>query len=429
VRIGIQTWGSDGDIRPIVALANGLGRRSHQVTLVVTSIDGKKYDSVAAKENVRVIHTACPQLDENGVVALMQGLLRSRNAFSQLRIILGHFFDPLIDEMYDYSRELCYTNDLLIGHFVCHTLQAATELSGKPYTTVSLNHLGVPSRFKAPLEIPTPGNWANPFLWQLAQGVANLAFKKRANDLRSKVGLPATTNVLDDVFFSRSLNMLAVSSVFCPEMADWKNRHHVCGFFDIEEDDEKWQMPDDLRSFLSAGPPPVYTTLGSMLSVDPNPRMITETLVQAVLDAGTRAIVQSRWSDIADIPEHPHIFRIEKAPHHSVFPACSAVVHHGGAGTTHSATRCGCPSIVIQHFLDQQFWGKQLKDLGIGSSVLDRRTVTARKLSRAIRYVVEAPEKKARAERLGRLMCEERGVEKAVALIESHAIRATQPLD
>jgi sterol 3beta-glucosyltransferase len=330
--------------------------------------------------------------------------------------------------MYDHSRRLCHTSDLLIGHFVCHTLQTAAELSQKPYATVSLNHLGVPSRFRSPLGLPTPGNWFNPFLWRLAESTANIAFKKRANDLRSRVGLPATNNVLDEVFFSKSLNMLAVSSVFCPEMEDWKNRHHVCGFFDIEEDDEKWHMPDNLRSFLSAGPPPVYVTLGSMLSIDPNPKAITKTLVEAVLEAGARAIVQSRWCDIDGIPEDSRILRIEKAPHHSIFPACSLVVHHGGAGTTHSATRCGCPSIVIQHFLDQPFWGKQLKELGIGSRVFDRRTVTVKALSRAIRDVLKAPEKKARAEELGRIIREERGIEKAIALIEAHPIRPARSL-
>jgi sterol 3beta-glucosyltransferase len=419
MRIGIQTWGSDGDIRPFVALANGLARKNHQVSLVVTSIDGKEYHSIAARENLRIMHTAHPDLDNDAVLDMMGRLWRSRDVFSQLRIILSRFFDPFVDEMYRHSIELCATSDLLIGHFICHPLKAAADVTRKPYATVSLIHMGVPTRFKAPLGLPTPGNWFNPFWWRLARGATNLAFKQRVNKLRRKAGLTPAKDVLDEIFFSRSLNVVAVSSAFCPEMADWRGRHYVTGFFDVEGDDEKWAIPDELRSFLSNGSPPVYITLGSMLSVDPDPGQITKILVAGALKAGVRAIVQSRWTDIHDIDHDPRIFRIEKAPHHAVFPACVAVVHHGGAGTTHSATRCGCPSVVIQHFLDQRFWGKELQQLGIGSSVLDRRTVTAGTLARAISQVVEAPEIEARAERLGHIVRNERGVERAIELIES----------
>ena len=95
------------------------------------------------------------------------------------------------------------------------------------------------------------------------------------------------------------------------------------------------------------------------------------------------------------------------------FSLCSAVVHHGGAGTTHAATRSGCPSVVVQHFLDQRFWGQELRRLGIAPPVLDRRSVTPERLSRTIDSVLHAHGIKERAEELGRVMREERGVERA----------------
>jgi sterol 3beta-glucosyltransferase/vancomycin aglycone glucosyltransferase len=297
-------------------------------------------------------------------------------------------------------------------------LKAAADKAGKPYVTVTLNHIGVPSKFKAPLDLPTPGEWFNPLWWALARFAANTALKNRVNDLRTREGLAPTRDVLNDIFFSRDLNILAVSRVFCKPMPDWDRRHHVCGFFNMEAKDEEWQMPPDLRSFLRDGSPPVYVTLGSMLSLDPDPGRITKVLVEGAHGARTRAIVQSRWAEISDIPNYPDILRIEKVPHHRVFPFCSAVVHHGGAGTTHSATRSGCPSIVIQHFLDQGFWGQELKRAGIGPTVLNRRSITPGKLSRAIEFVLQSPGMKKRAEELGRAMWEEHGVERTVELIE-----------
>jgi hypothetical protein len=43
MRIGMQVWGSDGDIRPMLALDRGLQASGHDVSLVVTSVDDKDY--------------------------------------------------------------------------------------------------------------------------------------------------------------------------------------------------------------------------------------------------------------------------------------------------------------------------------------------------------------------------------------------------
>ncbi len=38
MNIGIQTWGSEGDVRPFLALAAGLRAAGHDVTLAVTRV-------------------------------------------------------------------------------------------------------------------------------------------------------------------------------------------------------------------------------------------------------------------------------------------------------------------------------------------------------------------------------------------------------
>ena len=101
-----------------------------------------------------------------------------------------------------------------------------------------------------------------------------------------------------------------------------------------------------------------------------------------------------------------------------MFSLCSAVVHHGGAGTTHSATLHGCPSIVIEHFLDQAFFANALKRLGVGPKVLHRRNINTKKLAAPIRTVLDSPDMKKRAEELGAFMQKENGGKKAVQLIE-----------
>ena len=48
MKIGMQAWGSEGDIRPMVALGHGLVQRGHEVELVYTDIADRHYDAVAA---------------------------------------------------------------------------------------------------------------------------------------------------------------------------------------------------------------------------------------------------------------------------------------------------------------------------------------------------------------------------------------------
>ena len=57
MKIGIQTWGSNGDIRPLIALANGLQQNGHTVTLAVTSLDNRNYSEECSSFNIRYQQT------------------------------------------------------------------------------------------------------------------------------------------------------------------------------------------------------------------------------------------------------------------------------------------------------------------------------------------------------------------------------------
>ena len=54
VRVGIQTWGSEGDIRPFMALGHALASRGHQVELLYTDYSKAKGQSVLNSVNILV---------------------------------------------------------------------------------------------------------------------------------------------------------------------------------------------------------------------------------------------------------------------------------------------------------------------------------------------------------------------------------------
>ncbi len=418
MKFGLQTWGTDGDIRPLLALAGGLRARGHEVSMVVTSVDNKEYNSYGNKMDFPISHVGTFGSDPRSESLVIDKLIAANNPLKQLEIIFAHYFHPLTPEMFAAAQKLSRENDVIIGHFLHYPVHTAAEKAGKPYVTVMFNHGGIFSKHIRLVGTPDFGIWMRPYWWKLFHFLTDRMIGEKINALRKSAGLHPLRKIADTVWMSQKLNLIAETSVLCKRPPDWADFHHVCGFFSIPDHSEKWTMPATLKQFLEADKPPVFMTLGSMFSLDPNPAIITEKLVQAALIADCRAIIQAPWDKLQGIPDDSRIYKLQKAPHQFIFPRCAVIVHHGGAGTTHSAMLHGCPSVVIEHFGDQNFFGNELRRLGLAPNVLHRKTITAHKLAAAIRTVLDTPAMKKRAVEIAGFMQNENGVQKAVDLIE-----------
>lgn len=111
---------------------------------------------------------------------------------------------------------------------------------------------------------------------------------------------------------------------------------------------------------------------------------------------------------------------LSSAPHGWLFPRCSAVVHHGGAGTTHAGLRAGKPTIICPVAFDQPFWGRRVAALGVGPDPIRQKTLSADKLAAAL-AAVRDPAMIARAEALSAEIRREPGTAAAVEIIEAAA--------
>lgn len=103
-----------------------------------------------------------------------------------------------------------------------------------------------------------------------------------------------------------------------------------------------------LPAVSAAGPAPVFIGFGSLV-VD-NPERLTHRIMKAVMATKIRAIIQRGWGGLGaglivhEVPSN--VMVIDACPHDWLFPRCSAVIHHGGAGTTASGLRFGKPTLV-----------------------------------------------------------------------------------
>ncbi|KAK0733941.1 hypothetical protein B0T26DRAFT_635829 [Lasiosphaeria miniovina] len=211
------------------------------------------------------------------------------------------------------------------------------------------------------------------------------------------------------------LNRLRVPTTYCwspaliPKPADWASEITISGFYFLNLASSYIPEPD-LAMFLAAGPPPVYIGFGSIVVDDPN--TLTRTIFGAVAKTGVRALVSKGWgglgTDAVGMPEG--VFMLGNCPHDWLFQHVSAVVHHGGAGTSAAGIKMGKPTVVVPFFGDQPFWGSMIAKAGAGPDPIPYKKLTAENLAAAISEALK-PETQALARELGAKICEEKGAD------------------
>ncbi|PVH82903.1 glycosyltransferase family 1 protein [Cadophora sp. DSE1049] len=200
------------------------------------------------------------------------------------------------------------------------------------------------------------------------------------------------------------------SPALIPKPFDWPSHIDVCGFF-FRNSPDYTPFPE-LDAFLRAGPPPIYIGFGSI--VMENAEKMTQTIMEAVKSCGVRAIVSEGWSKLGKGAEpDPDILFIGDCPHEWLFKHVTAVIHHGGAGTTACGLLNGRPTAIVPFFGDQPFWANMVAAAGAGPRPIDYKSLSIASLSKAIAVCI-APETQIAAQKIAEKMKAENGVRAAV---------------
>jgi sterol 3beta-glucosyltransferase len=96
-------------------------------------------------------------------------------------------------------------------------------------------------------------------------------------------------------------------------------------------------------------------------------------------------------------------------PHQRLFPRCAAVVHHAGAGTTHTALAAGVVGVPVPFWADQPFWSARTAALGVSVDPVPKRRWSRVRLARAIARAVGEPWRVRRALEVGESVRSEAG--------------------
>ncbi|EXA32102.1 hypothetical protein FOVG_16678 [Fusarium oxysporum f. sp. pisi HDV247] len=176
------------------------------------------------------------------------------------------------------------------------------------------------------------------------------------------------------------------SETLIPKPPDWDAHLNITGFSFLPLA-SSYTPPPDLVNFLDEGPAPIYVGFGSIVVDDP--QALTNMIFEAIKVAGVRAIVSKGWGGVGagDVPDS--VYLIGNCPHDWLFQRVSAVVHHGGAGTTAAGIAAGRPTVIVPFFGDQPFWGQMMARAGAGPTSVPYKELTAEILAESITFALQ----------------------------------------
>ncbi|MFE4797910.1 glycosyltransferase [Streptomyces sp. NPDC056708] len=375
----LSTYGSRGDIEPLVGLAVQLQALGAEVR--VCAPPDKDFAQRLAGVGVPLVPVG-PSARALTKAAPPSSSLSQRAA----EVIAGQF--DVVTAAADGCDALVATGMMPAA---AGALSVAEKL-GIRSVSVTFQQLTLPSPHRPPLAYPgrpfPPEVTDNQVLWDLDAQSIDALFGEALNTNRASIGLPPVDNVRDYVIGDEP--WLATDPILDP----WLETPDL----DVVRTGA-WILPDvhplpaELVAFLDAGTPPVYVGFGSMpmrASTD-----VAQVAIEAVRAQGRRAVVSRGWADLALIDDRDDCFVVGEVNQQALFGRVAAVVHHGGAGTTTTATRAGAPQVVVPQAADQPYWAGRVADLGIGMAH-DGPTPTLESLSVALRTAL-TPETHARA--------------------------------
>ncbi len=397
----LACYGSRGDVEPCVAVGRELLHRGHEVRMAVPPdlvgfVEAAGLAAVAYGLDTQAILEA----ERNFSTCLFRNFWRIRDL-----ITLWREFWELVTrcwgEMSTTLTSLADGADLLLTgwSFEEHAANVA-EYYDIPLATLHNLPVRVNSHVLFPI-LPSPliRSGTTVFFWLYWR-----VMKKLEDAQRRELGLPKATGPSPRRITERgSLEIQAYDEVCFPglaaEWAKWNGQRPFVGTLTMELTTD---ADDEVASWIAAGTPPIYFGFGSIPAESPADTVAM--ISAACAQLGERALVCSAGTDFSHVPHFDHVKVVGAMNYAAAFPACRAVVHHGGGGTTAAGLRAGVPTLILWMIPGQAIWGAQVKRLKVGTA---RRfsTTTCESLVADLRRIL-APQYVTRAREIATRMTE-----------------------
>lgn len=371
MRIVLTTFGSRGDVQPMLALSLALKAAGHDVLLA-----GPPEKMAWAEE------LGCPYQPLGGNLTAFIDQMTDVYSFRTGLRFVSYVRKEMIDQ-FGLLPGIISGADLVVGASLVFALSTIAEHMGIPYRYVAFTPQLLPSGQHPCPAFKTHGlpQWYNRMTWSAMRGLNRFVLTSDVNKKRKQFGLRPIRDSWRHVLGKGVIVASDKAIAEVPPNLSFIVRQ--TGYMHL---DQPAQPMPELEGFLNAGPPPVYAGFGSMPKLDQ--MGCVRMIVDAARSTGERVVISKFWDEPSEFSNADDVFLIKRYPHLDLFPRMKAVIHHGGAGTTATTAISGVPQIIVPHALDQYYWGHKVFRSQLGTRPVWRSRLTARKIASAIEECV-----------------------------------------
>ncbi len=395
--------GTRGDIQPYVALARYMHQRGYRV-LVATS---PRWNAWVASYDVPWVSLPPDPtellLDPQYAAALTwsHGIVRGAIATQKY----WRDMQPLLRPLVTQGAEIIKQAAVVVAGVASQWAATLAERYAVPVVWGLLQPVAPTSSFASPLwPSRTPPHDAE----RSHQRMAAVMWRQWRAVVDQPVGGLMNVNRQPALFgFSPHL------------VAPWHGMaltHTITGAWEMPE---REALPAPVRRFVAVGIPYVVATFGTPATNESSAlytAVITATAqvgMRLFLHVPPRLAAQFRsdermlvWSDAFD-------FRL-------LYASAMAVIHHAGAGTLHSVSAQGVPSLLVPRGVDQFFWAQRALDQQITATIVPRQRVSVRTLVDALQPLILDPQYRFAARRLALAMADEQALARATKILGAY---------
>jgi len=420
MKIVLSTFGSLGDLHPMLALAIELRRRGHKIVVNTLEVYREKIDTLQFE--FRPLRPNIHRDDRELAREIM-------DAKSGTEKLLREILLPNVRAMYDDLMKAALGADALITGEVVYAAASVVKKARIKWITTSL----APASFLSPYDpfVPPTAQWLKHFrfLGATVHGAIYSVIHRLVGgwlepyrEFRREIGLSENHDPIFKDKFSDLLHLAMFSKVLGKPQPDWHRPTVQTGFCFYDGQDDLGKMPEDLTGFLEYGEPPIVFTLGSAAVMDA--RDFFEESAEAARGLNRRAVllygVFNEPPKLAESEERkdPNIVAFDYAPYSQIFRRAVCVVHQGGVGTTAQVLRAGVPHLIMPYSHDQPDNAARCERIGVARTIA-RENYSARTAAKELCEILSDSSYKANAVRTSKIIKAENGTQTACDMIET----------
>ncbi len=373
-----STFGSAGDVFPMLGLALELRDRGHDVTF-------------ATNEHFRnVIESYGLPFEPLGTEADYDACIRNpdlwhpRKAFNHVL----QSMQPAIKRQYEIHADHARAGPVaaITNCFGFGALMAQDRLD-VPVITLHLQPVVLWSDREPP---KLPGLFGPRWLQRLLYRVGiryfvNPVVLPSLNQWRHELGLPPVRNITS-WWHSRFGVLCMFPEWYCPPQADWPPGVMQTDF-PLWNHKANESLAPEVESFLNRGDPPIVFTPGS---ANLHGQQFFASAVQACQTLNRRGLFLTQFPEQLPAQVPDSIAHFNYVPLDQLLPRTAAFVHHGGIGSMSQAMLAGIPQILMPLAHDQFDNAARVHRLGLGTSIPSHK-FTGPRLIQALKNVLDSP--------------------------------------